>query len=425
MKVLLISANTEQINMPTLPLGLACVAASTRKAGHEVTYLDLMAKEDAQKVIRETMEGLRPDVVGISVRNIDDQDMANPNFLLESVKEVVANCRSLSDAPVVLGGAGYSMYPQSALEYLDADMGIQGEGEKSFPLLLDRIERGSDLSTTPGLYLPGSGLQAERAFVRNLDELPFPEDHLWSSSFITKDAEFWLPFQTRRGCPLNCSYCSTATIEGKVLRKRTPALVVKEISRQSMKGFSHFYFVDNTFNLPLSYATELCQLLVQEGVDITWRCILYPWRIDEALVKLMAMAGCKEVALGFESGFEPVLQALNKQFNPQEVRRISRMLADYGVHRMGFLLLGGPGETKESVEQSLIFADSLNLEMVKVSTGIRIYPHTALARIAVEEGFISAEDDLLKPRFYLAKGLEDWLPETVKSWMAGRQNWVS
>jgi radical SAM superfamily enzyme YgiQ (UPF0313 family) len=425
MKVLLISANTEQINMPTLPLGLACVAASTRKAGHEVTYLDLMAKKDVQAVVKETMEGLSPDVVGISVRNVDDQDMANPDFLLEPVKEIVATCRSLSTAPVVLGGAGYSIYPQSALEYLGADMGIQGEGERSFPLLLDRIEEGSDLSTTPGLYLPGSGLQAERDFVRNLDESPFPEDHLWSSSFITGDAEFWVPFQTRRGCPLNCSYCSTAIIEGKSLRKRTAALVVKEISRQSMKGFSRFYFVDNTFNLPLSYARELCQLLVQQGVDITWRCILYPWKIDEELVKLMARAGCKEVALGFESGFEPVLHALKKRFNPQEVRRISRMLADYGVHRMGFLLLGGPGETRESVEQSLIFADSLNLEMVKVSSGIRIYPHTAVARIAVEEGFISAEDDLLKPRFYLAKGLEDWLPGTVKSWMAERPNWVS
>jgi len=425
MKVLLISANTEQINMPTLPLGLACVAASTRKAGHTVRYLDLMAREDAQAVIKKTMEDLRPDVIGISVRNIDDQDMANPDFLLEQVKEVVAACRSLSAAPVVLGGAGYSIYPQSALEYLGADMGIQGEGEESFPLLLDSIERGEDLSTTPGLYLPGSGLQAERAFVRNLDEFPFPEDHLWSSSFITEDAEFWLPIQTRRGCPLNCSYCSTATIEGKVLRKRTPSQVVEEISRQLMKGFSRFYFVDNTFNLPLSYATELCQLLVQKGVDLTWRCILYPWKIDEQLVKLMARAGCKEVALGFESGSEPVLQALNKQFNPQEVRRISRILAEYGVQRMGFLLLGGPGETRESVEQSLIFADSLNLEMVKVSTGIRIYPHTTLARIAVEDGFISAEDDLLKPRFYLAKNLEDWLPETVKSWVAERPNWVN
>ena len=425
MKVLLISANTEQINMPTLPLGLACVAASTRKAGHEVTYLDLMAKKDAQEVIQETMEGLRPDVIGISVRNIDDQCMANPDFLLEPVKQVVATCRSLSTAPVVLGGAGYSMYPKSALEYLGADMGIQGEGEKSFPLLLERIEQGRDLSTTPGLYLPGSGLQGERAFARNLDEFPFPEDHLWSSSFINEDAEFWLPFQTRRGCPLNCSYCSTATIEGKILRKRTPSLVVQEISRQFVKGFNRFYFVDNTFNLPLSYATELCQLLVQEGMDITWRCILYPWKVDEDLVKLMVRAGCKEVALGFESGCEPVLQILNKQFNPEEVRGISRILADYGVQRMGFLLLGGPGETRESVEQSLVYADSLNLEMVKVSTGIRIYPHTALARIAVEEGFISAEDDLLKPRFYLAKGLEEWLPKTVKSWMATRPNWVS
>jgi radical SAM superfamily enzyme YgiQ (UPF0313 family) len=317
------------------------------------------------------------------------------------------------------------MYPQSALEYLGADMGIQGEGEKSFPLLLERIEQGRDLSTTPGLYLPGSGIQGERAFARNLDEFPFPEDHLWSSSFVNEDAGYWLPFQTRRGCPLNCSYCSTATIEGKILRKRTPSLVVQEISRQLMQGFSRFYFVDNTFNLPLSYATELCQLLVQEGVDITWRCILYPWKVDENLVKLMARAGCKEVALGFESGCEPVLQGLNKQFNSEEVRRISQIFGDYGIHRMGFLLLGGPGETRESAEQSLIFADSLNLEMVKITTGIRIYPHTALSRIAVEEGFISVKDDLLRPRFYLARGLEEWLPETVKSWMAKRPNWVS
>jgi radical SAM superfamily enzyme YgiQ (UPF0313 family) len=425
MKVLLISANTEQINMPTLPLGLASVAASTRNAGHEVAYLDLMAKEDTQAVIKETMEGLRPDVIGISVRNVDDQDMANPNFLLKPVKKVVATCRSLSPAPVVLGGAGYSIYPQSALEYLGADMGIQGEGEKSFPLLLESIKRGRDLSTTPGLYLPGKGSQAERAFARNLDELPFPEDHLWSSACITEDAEFWLPFQTRRGCPLKCSYCSTATIEGKVLRKRTPARVVQELSRQLIKGFRRFYFVDNTFNLPVYYAKELCQLLVQEKLDIIWRCILYPWKIDEDLVKLMARAGCKEVALGFESGFEPVLKRLNKQFKPEEIRRISQILADYGIRRMGFLLLGGPGETRESVQRSLIFADSLNLEMVKVTTGIRIYPNTALARIAAEEGFISAGDDLLKPRFYLAKSLKEWLPAKVKSWMADRPNWVS
>ena len=199
MKVLLISANTEQINMPTLPLGLACVGASTRKAGHEVTYLDLMAKEDIKAAIKKTMEGFRPDVIGISVRNIDDQDMSNPEFLLAPVKEVVATCQSLSTALVVLGGAVYSIYPQSALESLGADMGIQGEGQQSFPFLLDRIERGRDLSPTPGLYLPGSRLQRKRAFVRNLDQLPFPEDHLWSSSSINKGGNSGCPFRPDAG----------------------------------------------------------------------------------------------------------------------------------------------------------------------------------------------------------------------------------
>jgi len=425
MKVLLLSANTEQINMPTLPLGLACVAAATRKAGHEVTYLDLMAQEDVQEVIKEAMEERSPDIVGISVRNIDDQVMDNPAFLLDQVKDVVASCRSFSGAPLVLGGAGYSMYPESALEYLGADMGIQGEGEVAFPTLLDKIQRSHDLSETPGLYLPGRGLQAKRTFAKNLDGFPFPQDHLWSSSSMSEDAEFLLPFQTRRGCPMNCSYCSTSTIEGEILRKRSPALVVEELARQAEKGFDRFYFVDNTFNLPPSYATELCQQLAAAELDITWRCILYPCKVDEELVGLMVKAGCREVSLGFESCCEPVLQGMNRRYNSQDVRRVTQILGDHGIHRMGFLLLGGPGETKESVEKSLQFADSLGLEVVKVTTGIRIYPHTVLARIALADGVISENDDLLQPRFYLAEGLEDWLPDTVHSWLAQRPNWVT
>jgi radical SAM superfamily enzyme YgiQ (UPF0313 family) len=384
-----------------------------------------MAREDVQEVIKEAMEERRPDVVGISVRNIDDQVMENTSFLLEQVKDVVASCRSFSNAPIVLGGAGYSMYPESALDYLGADMGIQGEGEVVFPALLDKIRRNHDLSNTPGLYLPGRGLQAKRAFAKNLDGFPFPEDHLWSSSFITEDADFLLPFQTRRGCPMNCSYCSTSTIEGEVLRKRTPPLVVEEIARQAEKGFDRFFFVDNTFNLPASFAIELCQQLAAAELNITWRCILYPWKIDEKLVRLMVKAGCREVSLGFESGCQPILRSMNKKYNSQEVRHITQILGDHGIHRMGFLLLGGPGETKESAEESLQFADSLDLEVVKVTTGVRIYPHTALARIALAEGLISKDDDLLRPRFYLAEGLEGWLPETVHFWLAERTNWVT
>jgi radical SAM superfamily enzyme YgiQ (UPF0313 family) len=139
----------------------------------------------------------------------------------------------------------------------------------------------------------------------------------------------------------------------------------------------------------------------------------------------MARAGCREVSLGFESGNEEVLGAMNKRFSPDEVRRIAQMLGDYGIRRMGFLLLGGPGETRGSVEESLAFADSLALEAMKVTVGIRIYPHTALARAAVADGTISPTDNLFWPRFYLAREIREWLPETVRRWLADRPNWMT
>jgi radical SAM superfamily enzyme YgiQ (UPF0313 family) len=193
------------------------------------------------------------------------------------------------------------------------------------------------------------------------------------------------------------------------LRLRSPARVVEHIARVVEVGFRNLYFVDNTFNLPPSYALELCRRLVELRLDLAWQCILYPHQVDEELVAVMAEAGCVEVSLGFESGCPQVLRAMNKRFQPEEVREISERLSARGIRRMGFLLLGGPGETKESVDESLAFARSLGLEMLKVSVGIRLYPHTPLARQAVEEGVVSPEDDLLLPRFYIRPGLEDYI----------------
>jgi radical SAM superfamily enzyme YgiQ (UPF0313 family) len=424
MRVLLVSANTERINLPTVPLGLGYVAAATRRAGHEVAFLDLMVEEEPGTVVSEILERFRPEVIGISVRNIDDQKMEGTRFLLEPIKAIIARCRALTRAPIVLGGAGYSIYPESVLDYLGAEMGIQGEGEWSFPLLLDRLSEGTDPSGVPGLYLLGRGPQGERTFERDLDSLPVPADHLSIPPSEVTD-EYWLPVQTRRGCPMGCSYCSTAMIEGTVTRRRSPELVVQEIARLVHRGFRRFHFVDNTFNLPVAYARDLCQRINASGLDITWRSILYPWKVDEELVKEMARAGCWELSLGFESGNEKVLRAMNKRFSPDEVRRISRMLGDYGIRRMGFLLLGGPGETRESVEESLGFAESLRLEAMKVTTGIRIYPYTDLARVAVADGTISPDDNLLLPRFYLVRELGEWLPETVRTWLVGRPNWMT
>jgi len=410
--------------MRTWPLGLACVAVATQQAGHEVEMLDLVGAKDPESYIRETVRSFQPELIGISVRNIDDQKMEKTVFLLEQAKEVVEICKSASDAPIVLGGAGYSMFPESVLTYLGVDMGIQGEGEMAFPVLLERIERGADLSGTSGLYLRGRGAQGDRVFVKRLDQFPLPTpDFLWPS--LQADQEFWLPVQTRRGCPMNCSYCSTASIEGCQIRKRSPGVIAHWLRQWAELGFSRFYFVDNTFNLPPSYAKELCSLLATISPGISWRCILYPARLDEALISAMAKAGCAEVSVGFESGSELILSGMNKRFNPQDVTQACKLLSKHGIRRMGFLMLGGPGETKETVLESLEFADSLNLDAMKVSVGIRIYPHTALADQAVREGMISADDDLLFPRFYITKGLRDWLYEIVEDWMSKRPNWMS
>lgn len=424
MRALLISANTEPINMPIIPLGLGCLAEAVRRAGHEVELVDLMCVSDARSVIKDSIERFGPDVIGISVRNIDNQHIESPRFLLNQVRDVIADCRMFSDARIVIGGAGYSIFPESALAYLAADVGIQGEGEIAFPSLLARMEKGADIRGIPGLYLPGRVVQDKRRFARKLDSLPLPDANLWSPS-AARNPELWMPVQSRRGCPMDCSYCSTTTIEGRIIRKRSPELVVASIRSHAEAGFKRFYFTDNTFNIPLSYAKEICRELIARKLGIYWRCIFYPGKTDKALVKEMARAGCREVALGFESGSKQILLGMNKRFNPEDVRRTSDMLALHGIRRMGFLLLGWPGETKESVEESLAFADSLQLEAVKVTIGIRIYPGTALAKTALREGVITPDDDLLFPRFYVVKGLEDWLRETVKNYMADRPNWIS
>jgi radical SAM superfamily enzyme YgiQ (UPF0313 family) len=288
--------------------------------------------------------------------------------------------------------------------------------------LLKHIEQQDDLSKVPGLYLPGRGLQAKRTYIKDLDNLPFPEPSLLMAAGVQKEM-YWLPFQTRRGCPLDCSYCSTATIEGHLLRQRSPAAVVAELTRWVAAGFNQVFFVDNTFNLPQSYAMDLCNRLAEASLNITWRCILYPHKISEDLVKAMAGAGCCEVSMGFESGDNDMLQAMNKRFDTADIYRASRMLADGGIRRMGFLMLGGPGETRESVARSFDFVESLDLDTLKITRGIRIYPHTRLAKTAVEEGLIRADDDLLFPRFYMVEELKQWLEKYISARVKNYPNW--
>ncbi len=425
MKILLISANTEQIGMPVMPLGLACVVRAARRAGHSVRVLNLMTPADSRQLVLETIRSFCPEAIGISVRNIDDQSAAQTRFLLDAVKPVVDACRLESDSPVILGGAGFSIFPQSVLNYLGADMGIQGEGEGVFVDLLSHLERSETVPGLPGLYFSDGRPVQPFAVHKALDEylLPMP-DPLLSTHPDFDARNIWLPFQTRRGCAMDCSYCSTPSIEGSRLRKRSIVSVVTALHDHVEAGISQFYFVDNTFNLPMSYAKALCDAIIDAGIDIHWQAIIYPNFVDEALVVKMARAGCVQVSLGFESGDESMLKRMNKRTDPGVVTRISNLFKSSGIRRMGFLLLGGPGETRETVNKSFDFANGLDLDMMRLTVGIRIYPNTVLERFARAEGLISMDDDLLHPRFYLRKELDPWLPEAATALAAARSNWI-
>ena len=408
MRVLVLSANTERLNMPTMPLGAGLVVAAARAAGHQVELLDLMLEADPLAAFRQTISRLDPRVIGISIRNIDDQDMASPTFLLEKARPVVDICKG-SGAMVVLGGAGYSIFPAAALAYLGADVGIRGDGETAFVEVLARLEAGQPLNEIPGVHLPGDGPEPA-ALVPDLSGLDGPVGDLWAG-VDAGGADLWIPVQSRRGCPNDCSYCSTAVIQGRALRARPPTQLAEQVVRFARRGYEQFYVVDNTFNRPEAHALEVCRLL--EPLGVRWRCIIYPHKVSAELVSAMGRAGCVEVALGFESGSQPVLDAMNKHYTPADVMQVSAMLGDVGIRRVGFLLLGGPGETRETVEQSLAFADSLELDALRTTVGIRIYPDTPLAQRAFEEGVITPGDDLLRPRFYLAPGLKPWIYKSI------------
>jgi radical SAM superfamily enzyme YgiQ (UPF0313 family) len=408
MRTLLVSANTERVNMPALPLGLALVAAATRRSGHDVRSLDLLGEADPAATLAKEIESFDPEAIGISVRNIDDQDMNRPRFLLEPVRDLVEACRRRSRAPLILGGAGYSIFPDAALAWLGADLGIEGEGEAVFPALLGCLERAEDPTLLPGVHARSAhGTARERWVAPRLDALPFPEPADWLVGKDLSDPMLWVPVQTRRGCPLKCIYCSTPRIEGRRIRHRSPLLVATHLEQLAAAGVTRIHFVDNTFNLPPSYALELCRSIAARDLGLSWRAIVHPYAVSEELVETMAAAGCVEVSLGFETGAESMLGPLGKRFDLAEVEDVSERFARHGVRRFGFLLLGAPGETAATIRESLDFAERLALDMFKVTVGVRIYPGSPLEEIARREGVVADDDDLLQPRFYAAPGTVD------------------
>ncbi len=415
---MLVYSNRTQIMEPPPPIGLSYVATAAQKSGHEARFVDLMMSREPLAELRAALTEFRPQVVGFSVRNIDNVVAQRTAWHLDEVREMIAIVRAESGARIVLGGPAASILGATALERLDADFVVVGEGETAFPQLLSALEGKRDFAGIHGLCYRAEGKIISVAPVRQ-ERFGRSGMEKWISWRAYERAGGTWAVHTKRGCPLECLYCNYPAMEGRRLRCRDAAEVVDEIEHvQRTIGPRTFEFTDSTFNVPESHATGICEEVIRRKLRVNLSAVgLNPLTVSENLFALMRQAGFCSLVITPDAGSEAMLRSLRKGFDVEKIRRTAQLARASGIRCTWFFLLGGPGETRATIEETVSFIEA-NLNWKKfltiILTGIRILPGTDLARHAVAEKCISADDDLCEPVFYFAPGLdEQWVLDRI------------
>lgn len=419
MNVLLVSANRERDPYPVFPIGLSFLAGPLDQAGHIVSVLDLCFENDPQAAVAAAMATHLPEAVIISLRNLDNVTWPGSRSYLTGVRDIVTACQP--QAVVIIGGSGFSLMPLEVLAAVGADYGVAGEGEAVLPRLLDGIESGADVSCLPGVVVAGAASFVPPDLIFGICT---PERSLFNVARYHGEGGM-ANVQTKRGCPFSCSYCTYPYLEGRVMRLRPVEDILAEIrSLVHDFGVSYLYFVDDIFNYPPDFASELCRAMAAEKLPVNWSAFINPDFITPELMDDMLAAGCDAVEFGTDSGSPLMLKNLRKSFTVDDLRMASRLCKDMGVDFAHYMLFGGPGETRETILESFALMDELEPTAVIAMTGIRIYPNTALYQTALEEGQVAASELLLEPVFYISPSVREQFAELVTTEAMQRRNWV-
>ncbi|MDD2580893.1 MAG: radical SAM protein [Desulfuromonadaceae bacterium] len=419
MKLLLISANRERDPYPVFPIGLACLAGALEAAGHLLTALDLCFEADPGRAISSALDEHQPDAVVISLRNLDNVTWPGSRSYLDGVRDIVSLCHAR--AVTIIGGSGFSLMPVEILASVGAHYGVAAEGEEVLPRLLDCLEGGGDAALLPGVVLPG---KTDFMPPLPLSAIGTPDRTLFDVARYCREGGM-ANLQTKRGCPYGCIYCTYPLLEGRCMRLRPIAEIIAEI-RTLVDGYgvSYLYFVDDIFNYPPDFAEELCLAMIAERLAVNWSAFINPDFVTPRLLQLMLAAGCDAVEYGSDSGSSRMLKALGKSFTVDSIRDSSRLCREFGVDFAHYILLGGPGETRETVLETFALMDEVDPTAVITMTGIRIYPGTALEQVALRDGIIAPGDSLLEPVFYISPEIREELCDLVTQEALKRRTWI-
>ncbi len=418
MRVLLVYFNRARDLLPAPPIGLSYVASATRRAGHDVRFVDLLESRRPLDDLGEAVRRFAPEVVGISARNIDNVVLQRPEWHLGELGRLVAVLRQESAAPIVLGGPAVSILGATALARLDADFAVVGEGEHTFPRLLSAIETTRRYDDIEGLcYRVGDTVRCTAPSRLPRFGASGMEEWVDWAAYERKGGTWAI--QTKRGCPLHCSYCAYPAVEGQACRMRPAEEVVDEIERVTARVRPRtFEFVDSTFNVPAEHAHRICREIIRRGLQVNLTAMgINPLGASETLFALMRQAGFNSMMITPEAASDVMLRNLRKGFTVERVHHTARLARESGIASAWFFMLGGPGETRDTVEQTVSFVEQCLNWRGCVSifmTGIRILPGTDLARAAVTEGYLTPARDLAEPVFYLSPEVdEEWILDRI------------
>ena len=409
MKVLLINTNREIFPWPVVPLGLSYIAAALKQKGHAVRMLDLCFSRSPRRDIQRAVGAFGPEAVGITLRNIDNVEMLNPLFYLEAIRrEIVEPLKSLCGAPLIIGGPAVGISPEGIMDYLHVDYALAGEGETGMAAWLAALESPApDFSPIPGLHVrlsDGRIVAPHPPVLKAMDALPHPRPYTWMDYRPYARRGGTAGVQTKRGCVFKCIYCAYSLIEGCGHRLREPGDVVDEMEGWLTAARPRiFEFVDSVFNAPEDHAAGVCEAILRRGMKTRLTTMGFnPGPVSAGLISVMKAAGFRWLMCSPDSASPAMLDRLKKNFTIAQLASASDLLRRAGIKVFWFFTLGGPGETRETVQETLNFCRRYTApeDLLLFSIGFRISPNTPLALEAREEGVIAKTDDLLLPAFY-------------------------
>lgn len=417
MRILLIATNRHQrlmgrMNAQPAPIGLAYIAGYLDPDRHEVKVLDLMFSDDYLEETERTVREFQPDLIGVSLRNLDNVSYVDPQWTLPATKEVIDKVRSVTEAPIVCGGPGFSLLPEACFAYLGPDIGVAGDGGESFAQLADALESGETYYNLPGMvYRDAAGSIVRQGMAYSQFSKPPRFDQLDMARY--EKAGFGIGVVTKLGDAFtNSIIAENNTASWRVLRPIED--VIDEI--QDLKerfGLRKIFFIDSGFNVPMTYAKALCRSLMEADLKIHWNSYLapVPEACDDEVLELMRDAGSGLVIVTNKAREDTERVSLESRLEP--LRQVCQRCDKVGINYVISQYFGEPGETEETVEAKLNFLREIEPALANLRVGVRIRPDTPTADAAIKEGIIKDENDLISPSFYVAEPVRDWIVDRL------------